>query len=649
MKNLYLVIILMSLFLCTSLPLHVYAQTNEADTTRNYKLSEVKVSASKNGRFSDYSAPTMQMSTFDIVTNPAAMADIIGNMRVLPGVQTNDNDGRLIIQGGSPGESKFYINDLIVINPYHATSKNSAVRSRFTPDLFEGIALQSAGSNAEFGQALSGVVNLNTKGINLMEPKTDIAVSSVYAGITHIDRQPTYAWRASINYTNLLPYSKLFPDNYQWEKYYQQLSADFFLTKEFSPLTKMTMQLNAGSAGGEYIRYNVDSIRFDNNFREDYLYAQANVYHTFSTHWSLSAAANVVMDKLSATDVQLPGDKADDLTLFSHSKINLQYRTGALTNRTGVELICNPFEETYTSGQAYDLSVRNHLLAMYNDLKWFITKDLTLSAGLRGEYSFYLKSFNVAPRVYLAYRLQLGHVVSASLGEYFQLPDMNYLKYSAGLDFTSAKKATLTYSYTQRGKKFQVDAYYKKYDDVVTYTAGAYTPVMANGGEGRSYGADVFWKSYFKQLEYWISYSFNRTEKQYDHYSTPVAPSYVSQHVGNITLKYWIAPLKSLLGAACNISAGTPYYNTSAPYEKLGATPSHHRLDLSWSLLPKEWIIIHFGCQNVLGHENIYGYDYSAVTPGLRQAVTSPEKRFYFLGLFITLSRDKKLNQLKAL
>jgi hypothetical protein len=45
-------------------------------------------------------AQTYQMSAFDILTNPAAMADVIGNTRVLPGVQTNDNDGRLIVHGG---------------------------------------------------------------------------------------------------------------------------------------------------------------------------------------------------------------------------------------------------------------------------------------------------------------------------------------------------------------------------------------------------------------------------------------------------------------------------------------------------------------------------------------------------------------------
>jgi hypothetical protein len=43
------------------------------------------------------------------------------------------------------------------------------VRTRFSSDLFDGIILQSGGYNAEFGQALSGIVNLNTKDYSAFE------------------------------------------------------------------------------------------------------------------------------------------------------------------------------------------------------------------------------------------------------------------------------------------------------------------------------------------------------------------------------------------------------------------------------------------------------------------------------------------------
>ncbi|MDR3227742.1 MAG: TonB-dependent receptor [Prevotellaceae bacterium] len=611
-----------------------------------YNLDGAKVLASRNGRFSDYSAQTLQMSTFDIVTNPAAMADIIGNMRVLPGVQSNDNDGRLIIQGGNTDESQIYINDLIVANPYSLSSQNSGSRSRFTPDLFEGTVLQSGGFNAEFGQAMSGIINLNTKEHAQMLAKTDIAVSSAYAEITHIDKKPSYSYRASLNYINMMPYTKLVPDKYDWEKYYQQISADVYFTKEFSQKTKLTAQFNSSYADGTYNYKNVDNVNLKNNIRQTYFYTQINFYHTFNSKLSLSAAGNVVIDGFSGTETQYQNDKINTRNIWNHNKITLQYRTRKITNRTGAEFIYNAYAETYTFIADYKTNVQNNLASIYNDTKIFFGNNITASIGVRGEYSFYLKKFNVAPRLYFAYRLDTENIFSFSAGDYFQLPSINYLKTTNNIDFTSAAKTTASYSYVKKNEKFQIDAYYKKYNNVVRYQQGQF---INNDGKGYGWGADIFWKSDFKSLEYWLSYSYNNTKKRYDYFAKAVAPSYVAQHSFNVTLKYFIAPLKSLVATSYYISSGAPYYSDISPYEKLGKTPFRSRLDASLSFLPKQWIVVHLGCQNILGRKNIYGYEYSKITQGVRKKITAANTGFYFVGVFVTLSYSKTLNQLKSL
>lgn len=613
-------------------------------------LGAVTVSASKQGRFSDYSAQTTRMSSFDIVTNPAAMADLIGNMRVLPGVQTNDNDGRLIIQGGSPGESQVYINDLIVANPYHLSSKNNAVRSRFSADLFDGVVLQTGGSNAEFGQALSGVVNLNTKDKDQLESKTDLSLSSVFAGVTHMQKKSSLAYRASLNYTNLEPYGRLFPDAYQWEKYYNEWFGDVFLVNEFSPRTKLMAQVNLSHADGTYRYENVDSVSFHNALKSNYAYAQANLFHTINSHWSLSLASNVIYDQFSGTDVQYQTDEVETANVWNHNKFNVQYQQGKIVNRSGVEFIHNPYDEVYRFYGDHTTSIQNNLLGVYNDTKLFLSENFTASLGLRGEYSLWLKAYNVAPRVYLAYKLKPDHVVSFSLGEYHQLPAMDNLKLSSDLGFTTATKSIFSYSYVKKSSKLQVDTYYKKYKNLVCYTPGLYLPEnLDNSGHGEAFGADIFLKHHYKALEYWFTYSYNHTRKQDAYFHKKIQPFYVSEQAFNITLKYWVGPLKSLLGANYNISSGTPYYDKKNPYDCLGTTPLRNRLDLSWSFLPKPWIVINFGCQNVWGYKNIYGYEYSNIHNGLRKEIANPDKRFFFLGIFVTLSQSKELNQLKNL
>ncbi|GHT12376.1 TonB-dependent receptor [Bacteroidia bacterium] len=616
-----------------------------------YTIQNVVVSHPKYGKFTDYSAQTIKMSTMDIITNPAAMADMLAGMRgILPGVQTNDNDGRLIIQGGSSDESQVYINDLMVANPYNLSANNTLVRNRFSAssDLFDGVVLQSGGYNAEFGQALSGIVNLNTLDRASIEPKTDIAVSSVYAALTHIDRKPSYAYRTSLNYTNIGPYSRLIPRSYEWNKYYNQLTADFFLTKEFSPKTKMTMQANLSKAGMEYTYDNIDNLRITNGLNQDYLYAQVNLYHALDAKWSLSLASNIVAENFTATQMQLKDEKQ---SVWNHSKLNLQYSNGKVTNRSGIEWINNPFSETYTAGpDELSLEMNNRLMSLYNDTKLILTNQLTANIGLRGEYSNYLKRFNLAPRLYLGYALNPENIVSVSAGQYFQLPATEYLKWDNRVDFTSVDKATFSYSYVKQSSKFQLDTYCKKYNKVLTWETGTLQPEnLSNHGDGTAWGADIFWKSDFKRVEYWLTYSYNHTKKQYGAFLGKVSPDYVVPHAFNASLKYFLTPFKSLLSASYNITSGAPYYSESSPYEQLGVTPFRNRFDFSWSYLPVNWIIINAGCQNILGAENIYGYRYSQAQPGIRQAITNPDKRFFFLGVFITLSHNKKLNQLKNL
>jgi hypothetical protein len=615
-----------------------------------YNLNGTKVSAFRHGRFSDYSAQTLQMSTMDIVTNPAAMADIIGNMRILPGVQANDNDGRLIIQGGNSDESQVYINDLIVSNPYSSSSKNAGVRSRFSSDLFDGIVLQSGGFNSEFGQALSGIINLNTKEKEQMEAKTTIAVSSVYAGITHIDKKPSYACRASLDYSNLA-LSKLLSENqYNWEKEYQQIAADLFLTKEFSANTKMTAQFNGSYAGGAFSCENIDNILLESDIKKTYLYAQLNFYHTFNNRFSMSIAGNLVIDKLSGSDVQTKADKLTTQETWNHNKISMQYKHGKLVNRMGVEFMYNPYKESYSTEQNYTVKPVNKLYSMYNDLKLFITNNISVSAGIRGEYSEYLQKFNIAPRIYAGYRLNPKNIFSVSAGKYFQLPSMNYIKQSSDMDFVSVTKATVSYGYVKANSKFQIDAYYKKYKKIVTYSQGQYMPeAFTNAGNGYGCGVDVFWKNNFKRLEYWLTYSYNNTKKQYDLFTQAVAPPYVSPHSFNITLKYWIEAWRSMVGTNYNISHGAPYYSDILPYAQAGVTPFRNRLDISWSYLPANWIIIHFGCQNVLGYKNIYGYEYSKINTAVKKAITASDTRFIFLGVFLTFSKSKTVNELKNL
>jgi len=82
-------------------------------------------------------------------------------------------------------------------------------------------------------------------------------------------------------------------------------------------------------------------------------------------------------------------------------------------------------------------------------------------------------------------------------------------------------------------------------------------------------------------------------------------------------------------------------------------TKAYNDISLNWSYLINQQTILFFSVSNILGFNNIYSYDYATARNNLgtydRAPVIPSSKRFFMAGLFITISNNKKLNQLDKL
>lgn len=120
------------------------------------------------------------LKPLDVVTTASALGDFVGALQTLPGTTTVAEDGRLFVRGGDANETQIFIDGIRVFTPYTPTTNNAPTRGRYSPFLFDGITFSTGGYSAEYGQALSSVLLLNT----IDEPdqeKTDIGVMSVGA------------------------------------------------------------------------------------------------------------------------------------------------------------------------------------------------------------------------------------------------------------------------------------------------------------------------------------------------------------------------------------------------------------------------------------------------------------------------------------
>ncbi len=161
----------------------------------------------------------------DIVTTAGSAGNIIAALQTLPGTQNVGEDGRLFVRGGEANETQTFVDGIRVAQPYGASAQNLPTRGRFSPFLFSGISFSTGGYSAEYGEALSSVLLLNTQD----EPdqnKTEISLMTVGLGLGNTQKWKKSSLSVNAAYINLAPYQAIIKQNVDWNSPYQSLSGE---------------------------------------------------------------------------------------------------------------------------------------------------------------------------------------------------------------------------------------------------------------------------------------------------------------------------------------------------------------------------------------------------------------------------------------
>ncbi|MDF1548533.1 MAG: TonB-dependent receptor [Bacteroidales bacterium] len=161
---------------------------------------------------------SLVLKPMDIATTPSAVGDIYGALSSLPGSQIVGNEGGLFVRGGEGYETKTFVDGMPVVRPYMAKMPDIATRSNFSPLLFSGTVFSTGGYSAEFGQALSSALNLNTVGIaNATE--SSLMLMSVGLNASHTQRWERSSLSVSLDYNDMGLYYPLVRKNMEWNRY----------------------------------------------------------------------------------------------------------------------------------------------------------------------------------------------------------------------------------------------------------------------------------------------------------------------------------------------------------------------------------------------------------------------------------------------
>lgn len=593
---------------------------------------------------------SVALNSIDLITVPGAQGNVVGALQYLPGTSTNGESGRLFVRGGNSRESQVYIDGTLVPAPYSRSAPNTAVRSRFNPFMFDGTVFSTGGFSAEYGQALSSVLILNTKGIQEQD-QLDISLLSVSLGLAGTKKWKSGAITASIDHTNLAPYTFLVPQNIDWIKAPIANSA----STNFRQKTKKGLFKFYAAYNDSHFKLNrnePDNNTLNYTLQNKNLYLNSSWTRSLSKKWLLKTAAAFTKDNNSV--LFNAGDFSEDLT-GSHLKAVV---SGPVSTRFqvkfGGEIISRNYGEHFNDTIQTSFEFTDHILAGFAEASIYLSKKWVSRIGTRYEYSNYLNRSNFSPRLSMAYKFNDFGQLALATGLFYQQAENSYLIYTDKLNFERAEQYMLSYQWDKNKRTIRTELYRKSYHSLVKFTNSPfYLPDhYTNDGHGYAQGFDLFFRDRksIRNGDYWISYSFIDTKRNERHFPDEAVPSYVSKHNLSIVYKHWVRKWRSLIGASFNYGSPRYYNDPNKTNFNSEQTRAFQSLNLNWSFLYRENIIFYASASNVLGYRQEFGYEFSD-TPNSKgiyesRLIEPPAPRFYIIGCFITLSKSGDKNQL---
>ena len=595
------------------------------------------------------------LKPLDVVTTASALGDFVGALQTLPGTTTVAEDGRLFVRGGDANETQIFIDGIRVFTPYTPSTNNVPSRGRYSPFLFDGITFSTGGYSAEYGQALSSVLLLNTVDVPEQE-KTEISIMSVGGGLGNTQIWGDNSLSVNASYINLAPYNALFPNRNDWEKPFETLAGETVYRHKFeNGLLKVY---------GAYDATNFELTQDDINFSEGVnfklknrnFYSNASYEGRLKNKWRLETGASYTLSK---NNVGVIEDDIESTENSVHLKFKLRKNfSNRFKMSYGVEQFLTDFDEGFVNDE-FDVKYgfNNAISAAFTEADIIFSKKLALKLGLRGEYSELFNAITVAPRASLAYKVSKNSQLSLAYGDFYQQPFSEYLKFEDNLKAQKAAHYILNYQYTANNRIFRAEIYRKEYDNLITYDTdfASFDSNFGTNGTGYAQGFDIFWRDNesIKNLDYWLSYSYLDSERKYQNYPIAATPNFANTHNFSAVTKFWVNDLKSQIGFSYQYGSGRNYTNPNQSGFLQNQTKSFNSLSLNWAYLLSQQKILYFSVNNVLGFKNINGYQY-ANNPSpngnfARRELRPATDQFFFVGFFWTISDDGKDNQLDNL
>jgi hypothetical protein len=613
------------------------------------------------------------LKPLDIVTTAGANADVVKALQTLPGTQQTGPDNGLFVRGGDANEAAVIVDGMVVQNAFFSGAPGVATRSRFGAFQYQGVSFSSGGYSARYGQALSGVLELNT--VDLPEKSNvnlGINMGGIYASA--VKKWKKSSIEGGGGYNNLTPFFSLVNTNFKFYKVPQGGSGNvrYVWKPTKTSILKASANMTQNSTGvgvpnpssGDSSTFNPfagqpDTVNFLTNDLN--IYSNISYKNYIKNKYQIYAAASVSHNTTKNSFGQIPLDQYEyrqqarlEIKDYLNSRLNVMVGTDVQSFGQKRE-----FNKVWT--QQFD----EVLTGAYTELEWTPVNRIAVKPGLRYEHSTLLNTGQIAPRLSMAIKTGVHSQASLAGGMFYQNAANIYLMAGLKPQMQQAIHYIANWQWSHDNRTLRLEAYRKDYKNLVLEQVTFFDPngyrninpstIFNNGGFGYAQGAELFWrdKQTVKNLDYWVSYSLIDTRRKYANFLTSATPTFIAQHNANLVGKYFVDKIKTSISATYSFATGRPYYNPEYDYAKnpekfmSDLTPEFHNLALSAAYLHsfgKWFTVFYISVDNVTKQRNVFGYRYGADASGkiVKNEIVPALYRTLFFGVNMSLSEFKK-------
>jgi len=527
------------------------------------KLEEVVIQASPFQRTEESPVSLQRIGIAEIESNPGSNRDISRVIQSFPGVGSSvsfRND--IIIRGGGPSESRFYLDDIEIPNINHFATQGASGGpvGILNADFISSVNYYSGAFPANRGNALSGVFEFTQADGNKEKPKFRATVGASEMALTSdgpLGEKTSYIISARQSYLQFLfdalglPFLPTFND-------YQLKVRTRFNTKNelkivsIGALDKFKLNLGIENPDEEQ-KYILTQLPVN----EQWSYAIGAVYK----HFSEKESQAVVLSRNMLNNVAYKYPENDEsqprILDFSSREIEnklryeVQGRNGYFKYEYSVggeyaKYLNDTYREAFINGENIEINYDSFLelfkwSASAQLSKNFFEDRLSISAGIRGDANNYSKSMSnilkqISPRFSASYMLTPKFSLNANTGIYKQLPAYTTLGYRDAQNVLKNKENDLKYisvnhyisgfEYKYNPKiNFTLEGFYKDYSDYpfslrdsisLANKGGDFGVVgdeeVVSTGEGRAFGFEITNRIKMKDFNMIAAYTFVRSE-----------------------------------------------------------------------------------------------------------------------------------------